>query len=96
MSKIEHEELTEEALVKNVEIVPILENLKRVPIEIDTGRNLNVNPNIDPDQMEIYNTLLKQHKGALAWEYMDMKGIPSELCTHHTYIKNECRPICKP
>ena len=22
-----------------------------------------------------------------------MKGIPSELCTHHIYIKEECRPI---
>jgi hypothetical protein len=27
---------------------------------------------------------------------MDMKGISSELCTHHIYIKEECRPIFQP
>jgi len=25
-----------------------------------------------------------------------MKGISSELCTHHIYIKEECRPIFQP
>jgi hypothetical protein len=25
-----------------------------------------------------------------------MKVIPSDLCTHHIYIKEECRPICQP
>ena len=36
MNEIDHlEELTEEALVKNVETVPIIENFKSVPIEIE-------------------------------------------------------------
>ena len=49
MSKIEQKELIEESLVKNVEIVPVLENFKSVPIVIDHGRTLNVNPNIEPN-----------------------------------------------
>jgi hypothetical protein len=27
---------------------------------------------------------------------MDMKGISYDLCTHHIYIKEECRPISQP
>jgi hypothetical protein len=33
--------------------------------------------------------LLIEHKEEFAWDYMDMKGISSELSTHHTYIKEE-------
>jgi hypothetical protein len=40
--------------------------------------------------------LLIEYKEAFAWDYMDMKGISSELCTHHIYIKEECRPIFQP
>ena len=40
--------------------------------------------------------LLIEHKEAFAWDYMDMKGIYSELCTHHIYIKDECQPIFQP
>ena len=58
MSKLEQEEFTEEVLVKNVEIVPIIENLKSAPIEIEPGRTLNVNPNITPDELECLTTLL--------------------------------------
>ena len=25
-----------------------------------------------------------------------MKGITHEICTHHIYIKSNCRPICQP
>ena len=40
--------------------------------------------------------LLIEHKEAFSWDHMDMKGISSKLCTHHIYIKEECRPICQP
>ena len=65
MSKLEQEELTKEVLFKNVEIVPRLENLKSVAIEIEPGRTLNVNPNLAPDELECLTILLKIHKGAL-------------------------------
>ena len=25
-----------------------------------------------------------------------MRGIPSNMCTHHIYIKNDSRPVCQP
>ena len=27
---------------------------------------------------------------------MDIKGIPSNPCTHHIYIKSDSRPVCQP
>ena len=46
MSKTEQEELAKEALVKNVENFPIIENLKSLPIEIEPRRTLNANSNL--------------------------------------------------
>ena len=43
--------------------------------------------NLAPDELERLVTLLKQHKGTFSWEYTNMKGIPSNMCTHHIYIK---------
>ena len=77
MSKLEQEELTKEVLFKNVEIVPRLENLKSVAIEIEPERTLNVNPNLESDDLDHLTTLLKQYKWAFVWEYTDMRGIPS-------------------
>ena len=51
MSELEQEKITEDVLAKSVEIVPIIENLKSVPIEIEHGRTLNANPNIAPDEL---------------------------------------------
>ena len=29
-------------------------------------------------------------------EYIDIMGIPSALCTHHIYIKNDSKPVHQP
>ena len=50
MSELEQEELTKEALAKNVEIIPILENLKSIPVEIEPGKTLNINPSLALDE----------------------------------------------
>ena len=50
---------------------------------------MNINPNIAPDELECLITLLKQQKGDFSWEYTYMKGIPSNICTHHIYIKSD-------
>ena len=57
---------------------------------------MNFNPNLAPDEQEHLVTLLKKHKGAFSWEYMDMKGIPSNLCNHHIYIKSDNWPVFQP
>jgi transposase InsO family protein len=65
-------------------------------VEIEPGKTLNINPDLSSAETRRLMNLLIEHKEAFAWDYMDMKGIPSELCTHHIYIKEECRPICQP
>ena len=62
----EQENLIEETLVSDTHIVPVLKNLKSVPVEIETGKTLNVNPSLAPDEQECLITLLKKHKGAFA------------------------------
>ena len=92
----EQENLTDETLVSDTHIVPVLKSLKSVPVKIEPGKMLNINPNLAPNEQECLITILKKHKGAFAWEYTDMNGIPSNLCTHHIYIKSDSRPMCQP
>ena len=72
----------------------MLKNSKSFPIEIEVGKTLNINPNLAPDEQERLITLLKKHKGTFSWDYTDMKGIPSNLCTHHIYIKSDSWHVC--
>ena len=88
----EQENLTEEALVNDTHIVPVLKNLKSVPIEVESGKTLNINPILSLDEHKHLISLLKKHKREFSWEYTDMRGIPSNLCTHHIYIKSDSRP----
>jgi hypothetical protein len=71
-------------------------NSKSVSMEIEPGKTLNINPDLSNAETRRLMNLLTEHKEAFSWDYMDMKGVPSELCTHHIYIKEECRPICQP
>ena len=57
---------------------------------------MNINPNLSLDEQKRLISLLKEQKGAFAWEYMDMRGIPSNLCNYHIYIKSDSRPVCQP
>ena len=83
------ENITEETLVSDTSIILVLKNLESIPVEIEPGKTLNINPNLAPDEQEHLITLLKRHKREFAWEYTDMKGIPSNMCTHHIYIKSD-------
>ena len=96
LGKEEQENLTEEALVGDTHIIPVLKNSKSIPIEVESGKNLNINPSLSLDEQNRLISLLKEHKGAFAWEYTDMRGIPSNLCTHNIYIKSDSRPMCQP
>jgi hypothetical protein len=69
---------------------------KSIVVEIKPGKTLNINPDLSSAETGRLMKLLIEHKEAFAWDYMDMKGISSELCTHHIYIKEECRPIFQP
>ena len=46
----EHENITEEALVSDTHIVLVLKNLKSIPIEVESGKTLNINPSLSLDE----------------------------------------------
>jgi hypothetical protein len=71
-------------------------NFKSITIEIELGKTLNISPDLSNAETRRLMNLLTEHKEAFEWDYMDMKGIPFELCTHHIYIKEECQPIFQP
>jgi hypothetical protein len=69
---------------------------KSIPVEIQPGKTLNINPNLTNAETQQLMKLLLEHKEAFTWDYTDMKEISPKLCTHHIYIKEYCRPICQP
>ena len=58
----EQENLTEETLVSDSNIIPVLKNSKSIPVEIEVIQTLNINPKLSPDELERLITLLKQYK----------------------------------
>ena len=63
LNEEKQENIIEETLVSDTSIIPVLKNSKSIPIEIEPGKTLNINPNLTPDELECLITLLKQHKG---------------------------------
>ena len=59
----EQEKLTEEALVSDTHIVPVLKNSKSIPIEVESGKTLNTNPNLSLDEQKHLISLLKDTRG---------------------------------
>ena len=46
LSEEEQKNIIEEALVSGTHIVPVLKNLKSVPIEVESGKPMNINPSL--------------------------------------------------
>ena len=59
----EQENITEETLVSDTHIVPALKNSKSVPIEVVSGKTLNINPSLSPDEQKRLIILLKNTRG---------------------------------
>ena len=83
----EQENLTEETLVSDANIIPVLKNLKSIPVEVEPRKTLNINLNRAPNELELLITLLKQHKGSFSWEYTNIKGILSNIYPSHLHQK---------
>ena len=69
---------------------------KSITVEIEPGKTLNINIDLTVVETQQLMKLLLENKEAFAWDYIDMKGISPELCTHWIYIKEVCRPVCQP
>ena len=60
--------MTEETLVSDTHIIPVLKNSKSIPVETELGKTLNINPNLIPNEHERLITLLKKNKGEFSWD----------------------------
>jgi hypothetical protein len=67
-----------------------------ISVEISLGRFLNINANLNEQQQQKLIQILSKYQEDFAWEYPDMKGIDTQLCTHHIYIDKYARPIQQP
>lgn len=81
---------------KGSEELPVDAPHGSVPMELEPGKTLNINPNLSESKKKQLLDVLQKHKEAFSWDYSDMKGIPAYLCTHHIYIKEYCCPIRQP
>eukprot|EP00253_Pinus_taeda_P032635 PITA_32635 len=71
-------------------------NTNNIPIEIEPRNFTNINPNLTTEQNQLLLQLLQKYKKAFAWDYMDMKGIHPNPCTHCIYLKYGCKPVRQP
>jgi len=69
---------------------------KSTTIDIEPGKTLNINPDLVENEKQQLIKLLQDNKEAFAWDYSDIKGISTELCTHRIYIKEGSCLVCQP
>ena len=55
----EQENLIEEALVSDTHIVPVLKILKNVPIEVESGKTMNINSSLSLNEQKHLISVLK-------------------------------------
>ena len=89
----EQENLTEEALVSDTHIILVLNNLKSIPMEVESGKTLNINPSLSLYEHKCLISLLKEHKGAFSWEYTNMRVFPL-TCAPIIFILKATPGLC--
>jgi len=65
-------------------------------VEFGPETTLKINASLSPSQEKELCDLLTRRLEAFAWSYKEMKGIHPSVCTHHIYIKEDCKPVRKP
>jgi hypothetical protein len=62
-------------------------------VEIIPGKPLYINSSLEPEQKTQVIEMLQRQFDAFAWDYVDMKGIHLDTCTHHIYTNDQIRPV---
>jgi hypothetical protein len=65
-------------------------------VEFGPERALKISSSLSPSQEKELCNLLASHLDAFAWSYKEMKGVHPSVCTHHIYIKEDCKPVRQP
>ena len=61
-------------------------------VEFGPERTLKINSSLSTSKENELCSLLKNHLDAFSWSYKEMKGVHPSICTHHIYIKEDCKP----
>ena len=78
------------------EELPVVAPHGSILVELEPRKTLNINPDLSKSPKKQLLDVLQKHKEVFSWDYSDMKGIPADLCTHHIYVKEDCRPVRQP
>ena len=65
-------------------------------VEFGLERTLKISSSLSFSQEKELCSLLSHHLDAFAWSYKEMKGVHPSVCTHHIYIKKDCKPVKQP
>ena len=76
-----------------VDVTPTTQSLV---VEIHPKKTLNINLGLSTSQKELLIHFLQEQSEAFSWEYIDIKGIQPDVCTHHIYIRDDSRPVRQP
>ncbi|XP_022041040.1 uncharacterized protein LOC110943611 [Helianthus annuus] len=97
---IEEEEIPKER--PSVEAPPPLE-LKELPSHLEyaflgEGSQLPViiSAGLTEEEKKKLMSVLREHKQAIAWKLMDIKGINPSFCTHRILMEEEFKPMVQP
>eukprot|EP00253_Pinus_taeda_P023617 PITA_23617 len=64
--------------------------------EFGPERTLKISSFLFPSQEKELRSLLNHNLDAFAWSYKEMKRVHPSVCTHHIYIKEDCKPVTQP
>eukprot|EP00253_Pinus_taeda_P016090 PITA_16090 len=65
-------------------------------VEFGPERTLKISSSLSPSQEKEMCNLLNRHLDAFTWSYKEMKGVHPSVCTHHIYIKEDCKLVRQP
>jgi len=65
-------------------------------IEFSPKRKFKINPSLSAHHEEELSDMLRKHMDDFAWNYKEMKVVHPFVCTHHIYIKEECKTVRQP
>eukprot|EP00253_Pinus_taeda_P024561 PITA_24561 len=65
-------------------------------VEFGPERTLKISSSLSPSQEKELCNLFNSHLDDFAWSYKEMKGVHPSVCTHHIYIKEDCKRVRQP
>ncbi|GKA36980.1 hypothetical protein Tco_0723545 [Tanacetum coccineum] len=86
-SSVEPLELELKELPEHLEYAFLQEN-NQLPVVISSA--------LSTDEKNRLLEVLRNHKGAIAWSIVDIKGIDSSFCTHKILMEDEFKPSIQP